>query len=180
MASSDHSVGNNDNKYNGGYFCIKDGMLFTTQATIPLANISKIRIGDISRRIKLVGWFWACLILGILGIGSGSEIFVVPGFISFAIAVAYFVYFLVVNSKNEYALCIESDSGSVEMYTSPNMNILLNALYYLEQSIGSLSKGMTLNGTTFNVNNGQISNDLIIHGNNLGSAVTGTGNTSSN
>lgn len=175
----------NDNKYNGGYFCVKDNILFTTYAAIPLENISKIWIHNIAKRVKLGQSFWVCTILGILGIilcfsdDSIAMVLFTPSFLLLSAAFGMFLYVLIVNSHDEYGLCIESNSGSVEMYTNTDLQILFNAQIQLEQGIAALTKGSTFT-VTYNLSTGQISNDIIIHGNNYGNAVTGTDNTAAN
>lgn len=174
----------NDNKYDGGYFCVKDNILFTTYAAIPLENISKIWIHNIAKRVKLGQNFWICAILGILGgIFSFSDdsigfVLFTPSLLLLSVAFGLFLYVVIVNSNNEYGLCIESNSGSVEMYTNANLQILFNAQIQLEKGITALKKGTTYN-ITYDLSTGQISNDIIIHGNNYGPAVTGKDNTAS-
>lgn len=197
----DKSTDKNDNKYTGGAFSITENLLLTNDATIPLSNISKIWVSDISKRVKLSKWFWICGIIGILGLFSSlsscasgltnsgygsyssygfgffdSSALFLPSILLLGVAAALFAYYHWKNNQFEYALCIESNSGSVEMYTSTNTKILYAAQIYLEKGIKDAKQGITISGSTFNVNNGNISNDVIVHGNNYGSATTGYNN----
>lgn len=62
------------------------------------------------------------------------------------------------------------------MYRSDNTDILFKAQRYIEDSIKALNNNIKLSGTTFNINNGNISNDVIIHGNNTAPITTGSNN----
>ena len=80
------SENKNDNKYYSAVqssFCVKDHILYTECAAIPLHNISKVWVNDISRKVRLNNMFWVLAVLGVLGLlssfsgGSGSGFTVV-------------------------------------------------------------------------------------------------------
>lgn len=195
----DKDINRNDNKYNGGLFRIENKALITVNAMIPLRNISKVWVGDIASRTHLTKWFWICSVFGILSLFSsmsscasglsdsenpmsavatdlGGSLFVIALVLIIA-ACAMFAYVYWRNTRHEYALCIESNSGSVEMYRNDNLQILYSAQQCIEEGIKALNQG-TVFYATYNTYNGSVSNDIILHGsnNNFGNVTTGYNN----
>lgn len=186
-----------DNKYNGGLFRIENKVLMTVDAMIPLRNISKVWVGDIAPRTHLTKWFWICSVIGIITLFSsmsscasglsdsssytselstamGGSLFVIA-LICIGAACVMFAYVYWRNTRHEYALCIESNSGSVEMYRNDNLQILYSAQKCIEEGIAALNAGTIFNAT-YNTYNGSVSNDVIVHGVNSGSIITGSNN----
>ena len=164
MAFLDNNSSNNNNEYFGGKLSIIDNMLMTGYAAIPLSNISKIYVNDLSQKLKLPNLFWICAVAGVITLFT--PLFVV-GIVCIAIAVLLFLYIRKKNNQHEYGLCIESNSGSIEMYKSDNKDILFKAQHQIEHGIIALNKGEPCTTLTVYMNNGNISyesKDVIVHG----------------
>lgn len=176
------STDKNDNKYQDGYFTIMKGMLITTSATIPIRNISKIWVADISKKKGLSNWAWICLGLGVLllGMSSSSDGFtdnswmILPALALLGIAALIIIIWAIFNNRVEYALCIEPNSGSTEMYVHYNLQFLRNAQNALENAIAVANENKNY-VFTYNITNGP-TNELVIHGNNCGPIAQGKGN----
>ena len=104
----------------------------------------------------------------------GGSLFVIALVLILA-ACAMFAYVYWINTRHEYALCIESNSGSVEMYRNDNLQILYSAQKCIEEGIAALNAGTVFNAT-YNTFNGSVSNDVIVHGVNSGSIISGSNN----
>ncbi len=99
------------------------------------------------------------------------------GIVLILIAIGLLAYYSWKNNQHDYALFIEANSGSTEIYRSWSLSNLYAAQNYLQKGIQDCQSGLTVTGGTFNINSGKITNDIIVHGSNSGSVTGGYNNT---